>query len=365
MTAFSRAIHPVDEGRGPFPEPPADRMRPVPLTAPLVSVVVPVLNEEAHIETSLASVFAQTYPAELIEVIVADGGSTDRTREIVKSLSATRSNLRLIDNPGRNQAAGLNRAIAAARGEVIARLDGHAAWRPWHLERCVALLNETGADNVGGSMEAIGESHVAAAVARAMSSPFGVGGARFHYATKMQNTDTVFLGCFRRSALERVGPFNESYPPHEDYELNHRIRRSGGQVLFSPEIPTTYWARATWRSVTRQYYRYGRAKMRVARHHPGVLRAHHVAAPALVAASVAALPLLMSAPGRRLVLATGSIYAGACLFFGLSAGRDETWAVRSRVPLVFPILHTAWGAGFWAGLVTPPAAADSSRGADV
>jgi succinoglycan biosynthesis protein ExoA len=350
MIASSGAARSIPEWEGRSDQPLADPPRPARLTAPLVSVVIPVLNEEAHIEACLDSVFAQTYPPERIEVVVADGGSDDRTREIVGAIAAAHANVRLIDNPGRNQAAGLNLAIAQARGDVIARLDGHAAWRPWHIERCVALLDSTGADNVGGSMEAIGETPVAAAVALATSSPFGVGGARFHYATTQQDVDTVFLGCFRREALERVGRFNESYPPHEDYELNHRIRSSGGRILFSPEIPTTYWARATWRSVARQYFRYGRAKMRVARAHPGVLRPHHAAAPAFVAVLALAAVGLASRRGRPIAAGGLGVYAASCVIAALATRRDVSVGVRVRVPFVFPVLHVSWGAGFWSGL---------------
>ena len=322
-------------------------------TPPFISVVIPVLNEERHIRDCLASVFAQEYPTDRFEVIVADGGSADRTCEIVAEIAAAQPALRLVDNPARNQAAGLNRAIAVARGEIIARLDGHAAWRPWHLRRCVELLAETGADNVGGRMEAVGETAVAEAVARATSSPLGVGEAHFHYATRAMDTETVFLGCFRREALDRVGPFNESYPPHEDYELNHRIRQGGGRIVYSPDIPTTYWARATWRTLIRQYFRYGRAKTRVARHTPGVVRRHHLAPPTLVASlPLAAVGLAWQRP-RRAVVALAGLYAAACLVEGARKSRGAAIGVRLRVPLVFPVLHLSWGAGFWAGLVSP------------
>jgi glycosyltransferase involved in cell wall biosynthesis len=324
-----------------------------------------VLDEERHIEECLSSVFDQTYPSDRIEIIVADGRSSDGTRDIVRRLADTHPNLHLVDNPNRNQAAGLNAAIAISRGEVIARLDGHAAWRRWHVQRCVELLESTGADNIGGRMEAVGETLVASAVAYATGSPFGVGGARFHYADRMLDTDTVFLGCFRRSALDRVGEFNESYPPHEDYELNYRIRTTGGRVVFSPDVPTTYWARATWCSLARQYFRYGRAKMRVARHHPGVLRPHHLAAPALVAAVPLGLSVFVLGRGRGAVTLAGAMYAAACALMGWRASAGAPAAVRARVPVVFPVLHLCWGAGFWAGLMSPADPPRASVAADV
>jgi succinoglycan biosynthesis protein ExoA len=330
---------------------------------PTIAVVIPVLNEESHIRACLESVFAQSYPLDRVEVVVADGGSSDNTREIVVELAARHPHLRLIANPRRNQAAGLNGGISVTSSEVVARLDGHAAWKTDHLRRCVDLMASTGADNVGGRMEAIGDTSVASAVALATGSLFGVGGARFHYATRQIETDTVFLGCFRRSALERVGPFNESFPPHEDYELNHRIRSTGGRIVFSPDIATIYWARTGWRQLGRQYFRYGRAKSRVARLSPGVIRPHHLAPPALVASAVPAAMACRTARGRRVAAGLSALYLATCIAAGARAGRGAPAAVRLRVPLVFPVLHLTWGTGFLVGLASPspPVAAGSAE----
>ncbi len=314
---------------------------------PTITVVVPVLNESKYIEGCLRSVQAQDYPAELIDIVVADGGSSDETREIVERFAAKDKRIRLIDNPRRNQAAGLNRAIAASTGEVVARLDGHAEWRPWHLSRCVAILDETGADNVGGTMEATGENATGKAIARASSSPFGVGGARYRYARAQTATDTVWLGCFRRDALDRVGPFNEEYPPHEDYELNHRILASGGRIVFSPEVPTLYWTRSNWKGLLKQYFRYGRAKARVAGHSPGVVRPYH-----LVPAAAVGVALLgaLTPPTRRALVPLALVYSGACCAASIPAGEGAELGVRWRIPLVFAAMHSGWGAGFWVGL---------------
>src|ERR1017187_3923550 len=205
---------------------------------PFASVVIAVLNEERPIEACLDSVLEQDYPADRYEVIVADGGSTDRTRAIVEAVGRRHGNVRVIANPGRLQAAGLNRAIPASAGSVIARQDGHAEWGRNHLRRSVDLLLSTGADNVGGLQEAVGDGISGRAIACAMGSPFGVGGAAFRYSAREQEMATVFLGTFRRSAFERVGLFDEAYPPHEDYELNHRIRSSGGGGPSVPGRPT-------------------------------------------------------------------------------------------------------------------------------
>ena len=315
---------------------------------PFVSVVVPTYNEAKHIDECLDSVVGQTYPADLMEVIVADGGSTDATREIVDAVAARDPRVRLIHNPRRTQSAGLNVAITSSRGDVVARLDGHAAWPPLHLERSVDLLDSTGADNVGGSMDARGDTPFGEAVARATRSPFGIGGARFHYATRLTETDTVFLGCFRRSALDRAGLFDEQASPHEDYELNHRIRRTGGRIIFSPDLPVTYWTRATPAALLRQYFRYGRSKFRVARRAPGVVRPYHVVPPMFVLASAAAAVAVVA--GHRAMPLTGALlYSTAAGIESLRVGRGAPAAALVLLPAVFPMLHLAWGAGFLAG----------------
>jgi succinoglycan biosynthesis protein ExoA len=322
---------------------------------PLVSVIVPVLNEERYLAGCLESVLAQTYPRDRIEIIVVDGGSVDGTRDIVRRLAITDSRLRLIDNPDRVQAAGLNRGLEAARGDVIARLDGHAALRPEHVERCVRLLADTGADNVGGGMEVGGGTPLAQAIGCATASPFGVGDARYRWASDQQDVETVWLGCFRRATLERVGRYDENLDVHEDYELNHRIRAAGGRVLFSPDLTAVYRPRESLRALARQYFRYGRAKARVARITPGVMRPHHVVPPLAVAAVpvVAGLTVAKRMPPTAALLAAGVYATGAC-GAALLASRDRPWSVRSRVPFVFPVLHGAWGLGFWAGLLEKP-----------
>jgi glycosyltransferase involved in cell wall biosynthesis len=326
------------------------RAKPAAADAVFVSVVLPVLNEERHIEACLDSVLAQDYPADRFEVIVADGGSTDGTRDIVRAVAARDGRFRLIDNPGRLQAAGLNLAIAASRGDVIARQDGHAEWAPDHLSRSVALLFSTGADNVGGRQDAVGEGVSGRAIARAMSSPFGVGGARFRYSNHEEEMPTVFLGTFRRSAFERVGLFDEAYPPHEDYELNERLRATGGRIVFSPDIRTAYHVRGSLRALGRQYFRYGRGKVRVARSSPGVIRPYHLAAPALVAGLPIAAAMMLTGRGRSVAVAGVGAYGAACVISGQMAGRGDLLGVRVRIPVVFAVMHVGWGAGFWTGV---------------
>ena len=324
-------------------------MQPASGELPLVSVVIPVFNEARYIARCLQSVLGQDYPPDRYEVVVADGGSTDGTRELIAELGAGRS-VRVIDNPGRTQASGLNLAIAAGTGDVIARQDGHAAWSPRHLRRSVELLLETGADCVGGQADGVGDGPWGEAIAAAMHSPMGVGGARFRYSDRQEEVATAFPGTFRREAFERVGLYNEEFSPHEDYELNHRIRQSGGRIIYTPDIPTRYFVRESLRGLARQYFVYGRAKVRVARHAAGVVRPHHLAAPAFVVGVATSPVLMVSSRGRRLTAGVGVVYAALCLAAATKVARRDNLGSTVRVAVVFPVLHLSWGAGFWAGV---------------
>lgn len=318
---------------------------------PLVSVVIPVFNEERHIEACLESVFTQTYPPDRIEIVVADGGSTDGTLAILHRLLAEHPNLRVIDNPRRIQAAGLNRAILDSRGAVVARLDGHAAWHRHHLALCVQLLTETGAENVGGGMTVVEGTPLVQAIGCATASPFGVGGARYRWSGRRQEVETVWLGCFRREALERVGLYDETLDVHEDYELNRRIRAAGGRIVFAPELAAMYCPRDSVHGLARQYFRYGRAKAKVARRVPGVMRAHHFVPPLAVAAGPIVAGMMLSRRRRPRAIAALGAYLMGCVGAAAVAARGKPMSVGIRVLLLFPVIHGSWGLGFWAGLL--------------
>jgi hypothetical protein len=320
------------------------------LDLPFVSVVIPVYNESRYIKRCMESVLGQDYPIDRYEVIVADGGSTDDTLQEVSRLGRGRA-VRVVNNPRRTQAAGLNLAIAASRGEFIARQDGHAVWSRHHLSRSIDLLIKSGADCVGGQADAVGEGKWARAIAAALHSRTGVGNARFRYSDKEEEVHTVFPGTFRRAAFERVGLYNEAFPPHEDHELNHRIRKTGGRILYSPEIPTKYFVRDSVCGLARQYFRYGRAKVRVAVHEPGVIRAHHLVAPAFVFGG-ATIPVAVCVPRlRKAVWFVAAAYASLCMYSGIQAAHRSPEISAVRTATVFPVLHLSWGVGFWAGVV--------------
>ncbi len=206
-------------------------------TCPYVSVILPVRNEQASIHSCLSAVLEQDYPSTRMEVIVADGMSTDGTRDIVRSLQSTYANLCCIDNPGRIVATGLNAAIRLSKGHIVVRVDGHSIIEPDYVRSCVAELDRSGADNVGGRMCASGGSRFGRVVAVATSTAFGVGGARFHYSNQEEWVDTVYMGAWRREVFARVGLFDEELVRDQDDEFNYRSARAPGKDPAQPAYP--------------------------------------------------------------------------------------------------------------------------------
>ena len=286
-----------------------------------------------------------------IEVLVADGMSGDETREILRSLAATHDNLRMIDNRGGIVATGLNAALASAAGEIIVRVDGHTEIAPDYVRQCVTELSRSRADNVGGRMTAAARGSVGRAVATATSSPFGVGGARFHYSRRSEWVDTVYLGAWRREVFDRIGNFDEELVRDQDDEFNYRLRKHGGRILLSPAIRSVYFGRASLRSLWRQYFQYGYWKVRVLQKHPRQMRPRQFAPPLLTASLLA---LAAAAPfsrlARRGLAALTGAYAAANLAASVHTARGESRRTLPLLPPVFATLHLAYGSGFLAGL---------------
>ena len=305
---------------------------------------MPVRDEEATLEAAVTSVLGQDYPT-AFDIVLAVAPSADRTLAVAEALAERHDQVHLVANPTGSTPAGLNAASAAATGELIARVDAHAELSPGYLVRAARTSQETGADNVGGIQRAVGATPYERAVGAAMTSRFGVGDATFHYGGAPGPTDTVYLGVFRRDALQRVGGFDEQLIRNQDYELNWRIRDTGGTVWFDPELAVTYRPRGTPRGLARQYFQYGQWKRRVIQQHPRSVKARQLAAPVTVLGLAAGLGL--AATGRRCGLVAPAVYGAACVV--AAARADAPPATRARLPLVFATMHLAWGAGFLRG----------------
>ncbi len=315
----------------------------------MVSVVIPARNEGRTLRRCLEALLAQDYPAEQLEILVADGRSTDDSRAIVQDLAASHPHLTLLDNPNRTVPYALNIAIRAARGSVIVRVDGHAVVAPNYVSQCVRALDASGAANVGGPMRSRGVGFWGRTIAAAMRSPFA-GTAKFHYASEPQEVDTVYLGAFRREVLERVGLFDESLPRDQDYELNHRIREAWERIYYDPAISVEYFGRESLSALLRQYWNYGAGKAVTLGLRPGALKPRHLASPLLVLGlgGGAGLALL-----RRPLPLLGllALYGGASAWFSSRAAREEPGQRRAALALVFLCMHLSYGVGMLAEML--------------
>ena len=271
---------------------------------PPVSVVMPVRNEARHLADAVRHILAQDYPGE-IELVLAAGPSRDRTLAIAGQLATDNPHVTVVPNPSGKIPSGVNAAIKAARFGIITRVDGHAMLPPGYLRTAVRTLQETGAADVGGVMAAEGVTAFEQAVAWAMTSRAGVGGASFHTGGQAGPVDSVYLGVYQRSAIEKAGGYDEHFLRAEDWELNHRIRLSGGVIWFEPQLRVTYRPRSSPRALGAQYFHYGRWRRVVARQHAGTINLRYLAPPAAVsvitagtAAGVAGLAALAAVSWR-------------------------------------------------------------------
>lgn len=324
-----------------------------PATWPAVSVVVPCRNEAGFIESFVRDIRNQEYPGEL-EVLIAEGASTDDTRRRLEEMGKLFHGLRIIDSPGGQIASGLNRAINAASGEVIVRADVHTRYAPSYVRSCVRALIARRVDNVGGPWRAAAaERLMPRAIAVAFQSPLSSGNARSHDPNFRGPVDSVYLGCWWRERLLEMGGFDEQFLRSEDDELNFRLIKAGGQVWQEPEIHCEYMARSSLRDLFRQYFQWGYWKVLVMRKHgrPAALR-HMVPA----CAAVAGLVLAGLAPFKKWALMV--LLVAATLYLLVLIVESSRIALRCSsgafavvLPVVFATFHVAYGFGTLSGFM--------------
>jgi succinoglycan biosynthesis protein ExoA len=346
--------------RDPYPErmrltPQADHYSAgEPATLPAVSVVMPVLNEEKHLAESVTAVLGQEYPGGF-ELVLAIGPSKDRTEAIARELAAADSRITVVPNPSGQIATAMNAAVKTARHDVITRIDAHSMLPDGYLRTAVRTLVETGAADVGGWMAAEGITSFQRAVAWAMTSPFGVGAAANHTGGEAGPADTVYLGVYRREAIEKVGGYDETMLIAEDWELNYRIRAAGGLIWFTPDLKVTYRPRATLGALAKQHFRYGRWRRVVARRYPETVNLRYLSAPVVTAVNVVCLLVGLVGLTRltsadvgisSLAFLVPAVYLGGAIAVAAVFARRLPLNARLRVPLVLAAMHMCWGAGY-------------------
>jgi glycosyltransferase involved in cell wall biosynthesis len=324
----------------------------IPIMSPKVSVIVPCYNEQSTIHLLLEALHKQTYPLAEMEVVIADGLSTDGTREAIAAFQKDFPDLcvRVVENAKRVIPSGANRAIEAARGEILIRLDGHSTPYPDYIANSVTAHAEGRGDNVGG----IWEIHpgagtwIAESIAVAAAHPLGVGDALYRHAKRAAEVDTVPFGSFRHTLIEQVGLFDETLLTNEDYEFNARIRARGGKIWLDPSIRSIYFARPTLRELARQYWRYGFWKWRMLRRYPGTLRWRQALPPLFVLSLISLVILSIFIPLAAFLLAGELLlYFSIMILAGCYAAfrRRQAYLIFG-LPLAIAAMHLSWGSGF-------------------
>ncbi|MBA4147182.1 MAG: glycosyltransferase family 2 protein [Verrucomicrobia bacterium] len=316
---------------------------------PVVSVVIPVYNEEPFIHRCLEAVLKQDYPIDKLEIIIADGMSNDRTREIVALFQSRHSNIRLIDNPKRIVPTGLNRAIASAQGEIIVRLDGHCEYPKDYVRRVVELRQQTGADNIGGVLVPVGKNYVQRAVAAAYYSRVGLGGAALKAsagAETIREVDAVHGGCWRRERLLEVGGFDEEMVRNQDDELSFRLRKTNGKIFQCLSLRVVYHVRASFEKLFLQFVQYGFWKVHVIRRHPRQASLRHVAPAGFVLALTTLAMLSLLYPTALLCfLVLAGVYLTTLTVASLMQMRGEIKQIPGVV-IALICMHIGYGFGF-------------------
>jgi glycosyltransferase involved in cell wall biosynthesis len=308
---------------------------------PAVSVILPILNEERDLAQCISAILKQDYSGDL-EIILALGPSTDNTNKIAKQLAESDSRIKLVSNPTGKTAAALNLAIAAASNEIICRIDGHAEISDSYIKTAVGIMNQTGAVNVGGLMQADAEHGFQAVVATAMRSKIGVGASKFHTGGEAGPADTVYLGTFKKSAILQAGGFDEKYIRAQDWELNHRLRLNGGVIWFDPRLIVTYRPRDTFGKLAKQYFEYGRWRRAVSREHKGTVNYRYLAPP--IALIINLLSLFTGIFLNTIFFIPVLVYLISIILSSLFIGKGIYQKIT--LPSVLITMHMSWGFGF-------------------
>ncbi len=319
---------------------------------PFVSLILPIRNEAKHIRGCLESIAQQDFPHEQMEIIIADGLSTDNTKEVVETFKPSGIPLIWLDNPDKIVPTGLNLAIRQARGEIIIRVDGHCEIAADYTSRCVWYLQNQGVQGVGGPMETIGENYISEVIAYAMSSSFGVGNSAFR--TVVDRTllvDSIPFPAYTREIIQAAGLYDEELVRDQDDEYNYRIRELGGKLLLAADVKSKYYSRASLAKLWKQYFHYGYYKVRVLQKHPHQMSLRHFVPPLFALSLALSILLAVMTPwGKVLLVLIAGSYLAVNLIASLVTAAKKGWRYFPLLPLTFAILHLSYGSGFLWGL---------------
>lgn len=323
------------------------------MSLPFVSVIMPIRNEADFIAQSLSAVLQQDYPN--FEVIIADGMSTDSTRQIIQQTSSHYPDMpvRILDNLGRIVPIGMNIALSQAKGDIIVRVDGHCKIALDYISRCVEQLQSNDVAGVGGPIETISETRSGETIALAMQSSFGVGGSAFRTIRNRELfVDTIAFPAYTRQAIEHAGPYDEELMRNQDDEYNYRLRALGYKLLLSPDIQSQYYSRASLRKLWRQYFQYGYYKVRVMQKHPYQMRPRQFVPPIfVVTVALGSIFAPFSIAVFGIWISILGMYMLVNLTTSIQISSKAGWNHLKLLPIVFVTLHISYGIGFLNGLI--------------
>lgn len=325
--------------------------------SPKVSVIIPCRNEEEYIGLVLQALFEQTYPIEDMEILIADGMSENKTREVITEFNKSHPDLkvRILDNQAQIIPAALNICLNEAKGEYIVRMDAHSIPNREYVEISVNDLEAGKGSNVGGvwDIKSRGEDWFGRGIAAAMKNPFGIGDAKYRYTKEASYVETVPFGAFKHTLIEEIGFFDETLLTNEDYEFNHRIRKNGGKIWLNPEIKSEYYARPDLQSVWKQFWRYGYWKVRMLSRYPESLRLRQAVPPLFVFSLISLIAgSLIWSPVRWILLLEVVLYWLILVFAGTKSAINEKSALHLiSVPVTIISIHISWGSAFLFSLI--------------
>lgn len=318
-----------------------------------VTVLIPVLNEEKYIEKCMESVISQDFPKGSMELIIVDGMSTDATRDILERYIQQYSWIKLLDNPKKIIPCALNIGIKAAKGAYILRMDAHSEYANDYISQSVAVIKETGADDVGGSLVAKGKTSRQRAIAAAYYSPFALGGGGQQNKADYEGyVDTVFLGCYRRDVFDRIGLYDEALPRNEDDDLNYRLINSGGKIYLSPKIKTVYYPRDTFSGLAKQYYGYGFGKPSLMKKYGKPTNLKQLVPAFFVVFLICGAILSFFIPAvRKIYFSILTLYVLFDMIVSMRS--DKVYDFKEKMGLFYAhiVIHVAYGLGYLKGLL--------------
>ncbi|MDZ7315371.1 MAG: glycosyltransferase family 2 protein [candidate division KSB1 bacterium] len=319
---------------------------------PLVSIVIPMLNEAGAIERCINSILHQDYPLEKIEIIVVDGLSTDGSREQVQALASKNPNIRLLDNPKKRTPISLNIGARNAKGSVVIILGAHTKIKQDFVRLNIYYMNKLGVKCTGGTQINVGESFFQRAVGLAMGSFFGIPSAPYRFFPKARYVDTVVYAAYKKELFDEIGYFDEELHISEDAEFNWRIRKAGYEIYYTPEIVSYYYPRKTIGKLFKQFFNYGILRVNVIKKHKDAFKLIHIIPPLMLFTFILSLGLSAVMPNMLWPIC---ILSGFYLFYLLggalyTCASRRAWQYAFILPVIFFIMHISWALGFWVGI---------------